>query len=86
MGKDKSTIEKYGIKYSLILYENKGNIMAETYCYTALKQARKEFGIVPGVTDRDYFTNSSHVPVYYPITIAEKAKIEGKYHSLENAG
>lgn len=59
---------------------------AETYCYTALKQCRGKYGIIPGVTDRDYLTNSSHVPVYYPITISEKARIEGKYHKLENAG
>ena len=38
------------------------------------------------VTDRAYFTNSSHIPVWHDISIAEKAKIEGKYHNLENAG
>lgn len=59
---------------------------AETYCYTALKQVREKYGIVPGVTDRDYFTNSSHVPVYYKIGIKDKISIEGKYHKLENAG
>jgi len=59
---------------------------AETYCKTALEQTRKQFGIVPGVTDRAYFTNSSHIPVWYNISIADKAKIEGKYHNLENAG
>lgn len=59
---------------------------AETYCKTALEQTRKQFGIVPGVTDRAYFTNSSHIPVWHDISIAEKAKIEGKYHNLENAG
>lgn len=59
---------------------------AETYCYTALKQARAKHGIVPGVTDKEYFTNSSHVPVGYNLSIKEKARIEGKYHKLENAG
>lgn len=59
---------------------------AETYCKTAVEQARKQFGIVPGVTDRVYFTNSSHVPVWHNISIADKARIEGKYHKLENAG
>jgi len=59
---------------------------AETYCKTALNQARAKYGIIPGVTDREYFTNSSHVPVYYPISISDKARIEGKYHTLENAG
>lgn len=59
---------------------------AETYCFRALKSIRAKYGIVPEVSDRDYITNSSHVPVYYPISIADKIKIEGKYHKLENAG
>ncbi len=59
---------------------------AETYCKTALEQARKQFGIVKGVTDRDYFTNSNHVPVWHNISVARKAEIEGKYHKLCNAG
>lgn len=59
---------------------------AETYCYRALKSIRAKYGIVPEVSDREYITNSSHVPVYYPISIADKIKIEGKYHKLENAG
>lgn len=59
---------------------------AETYCKTALERTRKEFGIVQGVTDRDYFTNSNHVPVWYNISVAKKAEIEGKYHKLCNAG
>lgn len=49
---------------------------AETYCKTALEQARKQFGIIPGVTDRAYFTNSSHIPVWYNISIADKAKLK----------
>ena len=36
---------------------------------------KKKFGIIPGVTDRDYYTNSFHVPVYYPISAYEKLKI-----------
>ncbi len=47
---------------------------------------RKEYGIVKGVTDRDYMTNSSHVPVYYPIKAIDKIRIEAPYHALENAG
>lgn len=47
---------------------------------------RKKFGIIPGVTDRDYLTNSSHVPVYYPIRALDKIRIEAPYHELENAG
>lgn len=59
---------------------------AETLCKTALEQTRKIYGVVPEVTDRAYFTNSMHVPVYYQITAKEKMKIEGKYHKLCNAG
>ena len=59
---------------------------AETLCKTALEQTRKIYGVVPEVTDRAYFTNSMHVPVYYLITAKEKMKIEGKYHKLCNAG
>ncbi len=47
---------------------------------------KKKFGIIPGVTDRDYYTNSFHVPVYYPISAYEKLKIEAPYHQLTNAG
>lgn len=47
---------------------------------------RQKFGLVPGVTDRDYLTNSSHVPVYYPIRALDKIRIEAPYHNLENAG
>lgn len=47
---------------------------------------QKIYGIVPGVTDRDYMTNSSHVPVYYPIKAIDKIRIEAPYHALENAG
>ena len=44
------------------------------------------YGIIPGVTDRDYYTNSFHVPVYYNIGIIDKLKIEGPYHALTNGG
>lgn len=46
----------------------------------------QKFGIIEGVTDRDYYTNSFHVPVYYPISAFEKIKIEAPYHELTNAG
>ena len=46
----------------------------------------KKFGIIPGVTDRAYYTNSFHVPVYYPISAFEKIRIEAPYHELTNAG
>ncbi|MDE6285285.1 MAG: anaerobic ribonucleoside triphosphate reductase, partial [Bacilli bacterium] len=44
------------------------------------------YGVIPEVTDRPYYTNSFHVPVYYNISIARKLKLEGKYHALTNAG
>ncbi len=44
------------------------------------------YGKIKGVTDREYYTNSFHVPVYYNITVAKKLKLEGMYHSLTNAG
>ena len=47
---------------------------------------KKKYGIIPGVTDRDYYTNSFHVPVYYPISAFEKLDIEAPYHALTNAG
>jgi len=47
---------------------------------------RKKYGVIPGVTDRDYITNSMHVPVYYPISAIDKIKIEAPYHALCNAG
>ena len=50
------------------------------------KRDKKTFGILPGITDKDYYTNSSHIPVYYHCTPEHKAKIEGPYHKYENAG
>ncbi len=51
-----------------------------------VKIDRKMFGEIPGVTDREYYTNSFHVPVYYNISAVEKIKIEAPYHALTNAG
>ena len=47
---------------------------------------KKKFGIIPGVTDKDYYTNSNHVPVYYKCTPKHKAEIEGPYHALTAGG
>lgn len=47
---------------------------------------RKEYGEIKGVTDRDFYTNSFHVPVYYPISAFDKIDIEAPYHALCNAG
>ena len=50
------------------------------------KMDRKKFGVIRGITDKEYYTNSSHVPVYFHCTPQHKAKIEGPYHKYENAG
>ncbi len=47
---------------------------------------KKEYGIILGVTDRDYYTNSNHVPVWYKCTAEHKAKIEAPYHALTGGG
>ena len=51
-----------------------------------VKLDRKLFGRLPGVTDRDYYTNSFHVPVYYPMIAPDKIRVEAPYHALTNAG
>ncbi|MCQ2105744.1 MAG: anaerobic ribonucleoside triphosphate reductase [Fibrobacter sp.] len=51
-----------------------------------LRMDKKKFGIIPGVTDRDYYTNSFHVPVYYKISAFKKIELEAPYHALTNAG
>jgi ribonucleoside-triphosphate reductase len=47
---------------------------------------KKKFGIIEGVTDRDYYTNSFHIPVYFPISAFDKIRLEAPYHALTNAG
>ncbi|MCR5480127.1 MAG: anaerobic ribonucleoside triphosphate reductase [Ruminococcus sp.] len=47
---------------------------------------REKYGVIKGVTDREYYTNSFHVPVYYPISAYDKINIEAPYHALTNGG
>ena len=47
---------------------------------------KKIYGEIPGVTDKEYYTNSSHVPVSFPITAYKKVEIEAPYHEIENGG
>ena len=47
---------------------------------------RKKYGVIKGVTDREYYTNSFHVPVYFPIKAFRKIELEAPYHSFTNAG
>lgn len=51
-----------------------------------VKKDREKFGKIPGVTDREYYTNSNHVPVWYKCTIKHKAEIEAPYHALTLGG
>ena len=46
----------------------------------------ERFGVLPGITDREYYTNSFHVPVYFPINAFQKIQIEAPYHAMTNAG
>ena len=73
-------LEKYQLNYSLLATP------AESFAGKALRAARKKFGIIKGVTDREYFTNSFHIPVHFPISIYEKIQREAPFHSLTNAG
>lgn len=59
---------------------------AESLSGRFVKMDRELYGVIEGVTDRDYYTNSFHVPVYFPISAAKKIKIEAPYHALTNAG
>ena len=50
------------------------------------KKDRKIFGVIPGVTDKDYYTNSNHVPVWYKCSPKHKAEVEAPYHELTRGG
>ena len=51
-----------------------------------VRMDKKRFGELPGITDREYYTNSFHIPVYYPIRAFDKIRLEAPYHALTNAG
>ena len=51
-----------------------------------VRMDKKRYGVIKGVTDKDYYTNSFHVPVYYKISAFDKIKKEAPYHALTNAG
>jgi ribonucleoside-triphosphate reductase len=72
--------DKYDLNYSVLATP------AEGLAGRFTKIDRKQYGIIHGVTDRDYYTNSNHVPVYYKCTAEHKAKIEGPYHELTRGG
>ena len=59
---------------------------AENLCYTAMKKFKEKYGIIKNVSDRDYFTNSIHVPVWEEMTPFEKIDIESQLTGYSNAG
>ena len=72
--------EKYGHNYSILATPAEGL----SGKFTA--KDRKSFGIIPGITDKIYYTNSNHVPVYYKCSPKHKAEIEAPYHELTRGG
>ena len=51
-----------------------------------IRMDQKRYGKIPGITDREYYTNSFHIPVWYPISVYDKIRLEAPYHALCNAG
>ena len=72
--------EKFGHNFSVLATP------AEGLSGKFTTKDRKSFGILPGITDKIYYTNSNHVPVYYKCSPAHKAKIEAPYHELTGGG
>ena len=72
--------KKTGLNFSLIATP------AEGLSGRFVRMDQKRYGKIPGVTDRDYYTNSFHVPVYYEISAFDKIRLEAPYHALTNGG
>ena len=72
--------EETGLNWSLLATP------AEGLSGRFLRIDRKKYGLIEGVTDRDYYTNSFHVPVYYSISAFDKIQKEAPFHALTNAG
>ena len=72
--------EQHHLNFSLI------GSPAESTASSLLRKDRERFGVIPGVTDKEYYTNSNHVPVSYNISAKDKIAIEAPYHALENGG
>ena len=51
-----------------------------------IRMDKKRYGKMPGITDREYYTNSFHIPVWFPISVYDKIRLEAPYHALCNAG
>ena len=71
---------KTGLNYTLIATP------AEGTAGRFVKIDKKEYGEIPGVTDKEYYTNSFHIPVYYKLSAFDKIRLEAPYHELTNAG
>ena len=72
--------QRTGLNFSLI------GTPAEGLSGRFVKIDRKKYGVIPGVTDREYYTNAFHVPVYYEISAFDKIRREAPYHALTNGG
>ena len=72
--------ERYDLNYSVLATP------AEGLSGRFTKIDRKEYGTILGVTDKEYYTNSNHVPVWYKCTAEQKAKIEAPYHAITEGG
>ena len=72
--------EKYHHNYSILATP------AEGLAGKFTKRDAKQFGVIPGVTNREYYTNSNHVPVYYKCSALHKAQVEAPYHTLTRGG
>ena len=72
--------EKYGHNFSVLATP------AEGLSGKFTSKDRKSFGIIPGITDKIYYTNSNHVPVYYKCSPKHKAEVEAPYHELTGGG
>ncbi|NLI12883.1 MAG: anaerobic ribonucleoside-triphosphate reductase [Peptococcaceae bacterium] len=79
-GKIDEASDEYNLNYTLLATP------AEGLSGRFVKLDRKEFGVIPGVTKKDYYTNSFHVPVDFPISSFAKISLEGPYHKYCNAG
>ena len=72
--------DRYDLNYSVLATP------AEGLSGRFTKMDRRKYGTILGVTDRDYYTNSNHVPVWYKCTAEQKARVEAPYHELTRGG
>lgn len=72
--------QKTGMNYTVIATP------AEGLSGRFVRLDKKQYGVIPGVTDKEYYTNSFHIPVSFPISAFDKIRLEAPYHALTNAG